>query len=158
ETMFRLSNTKQVYLFSRKALCHFRSYSALLCVILLAAPIWGQTGTSSITGVVTDPQGGTVAGAKVTLTNIGTNATRTTETTGAGVYVFDLITPGDYRIEVEAAGFRKALADNAKALIGKQTEVNIRLDIGQVSQTVEVSISNQSAQINTQDASLGNVL
>ena len=89
---------------------------------------------------------------------MGTNAQRTTETTAAGAYVFDLITPADYRVEVEAAGFRKFLADNAKALIGKQTELNVHLEVGAVSQTVEVSISSTAALINTQDASLGNVL
>jgi len=134
------------------------SFSALMCILMFAVSTFGQTGTGGIVGVVTDPQGKAVTGANVTLTNLGTNATRTTMTTEAGVYVFDLLTPGDYRIEVEAAGFRKALADKAKALIGKQTEVNIRLDIGQVSQVVEVSVSNQSSQINTQDASLGNVM
>src|SRR5262249_50150302 len=150
--------TKQVYQFSVKSLCSFRSFAAFLCLVLIAAPLWGQTGTSSITGVVTDAQGGTVSGAKVTLTNLGTNATRTTETTGAGVYIFDLITPGDYRLEVEAAGFRRAVVDNAKAQIGKATEVSVQLELGQVSQTVEVAISAQSNLINTQDASLGNVL
>jgi Cna protein B-type domain. len=134
------------------------SFSALICVLVLAASTIGQTGTGGINGVITDSQDKAVSGANVTLTNLGTNATRTTKTNDAGVYSFDLLTPGDYRIEVEAAGFRKALADNAKALIGKQSEVNIRLEIGQVNQTVEVSISNQSAQINTQDASLGNVM
>src|SRR5262245_7767645 len=156
--MFRSSSTKQVYQFSVNAVCSFRSFAAFLWDVLIAAPLWGQTGTSSITGVVTDAQGGTVSGAKVTLTNLGTNATRTTETTGAGIYIFDLITPGDYRLEVEAAGFRKAVVDNAKAQIGKPTEVSIKLEIGQVSQVVEVAISSTANQINTQDASLGNVL
>src|SRR5262249_19577089 len=134
------------------------SIAAMLFMLLLPVAAFGQTGTSGITGVVTDPQGRSVAGATVTLTNLGTNASRTTQTTESGTYVFDLISPGDYRVEVEAAGFRKAVVDNAKALIGKQTEVSIRLDIGQVNQIVEVSVSNQSAQINTQDASLGNVM
>ncbi len=133
--------------------------SILLVVVFLvsASLLLGQTGTSGITGVVSDPQGRAVIGAKVTLTNVGTNATRTTQTTSEGAYLFDLIIPGDYRIEVESLGFRKAVVENAKALIGKQTEINLRLDLGQVSQTVEVSISSQNAQINTQDASLGNV-
>jgi hypothetical protein len=129
----------------------------LMCALVFAASALSQTGTSGLTGVVSDPQGRAIAGANVTLTNVGTNASRTTQTTESGVYLFDLITPGQYRIEVEAPGFRKAVIGNAKALIGQQSEVNIRLDIGQVSQVVEVSISAQEALINTQDASLGNV-
>jgi hypothetical protein len=135
----------------------FRNFFAIMCCLLLAASAYGQTGTSGVTGVISDQQGRAVAEATVTLTNVGTNASRSTKTTESGVYLFDLITPGEYRIEVEAGGFRKAVIENARALIGKQTEINIRLDIGQVSQTVEVSISAQEVLINTQDASLGNV-
>ena len=134
-----------------------RSFAVLMCILVFAASAFSQTGTSGITGVISDQQGRSIGGAKITLTNLGTNATRTTVSTDAGVYVFDLLPPADYRIEIEAAGFRRSVVDNAKALIGKQTEVNVRLDIGAVSQTVEVSISAQNALINTQDASLGNV-
>jgi len=133
-------------------------FALLICLVLFAASTSAQTGTSGISGAVTDQQGRAVAGAKVTITNTGTNATRTTETTAAGVYTFDLLPPADYRLEVEAAGFRKFVADNAKALIGKQTELNVVLEVGAVSQTVEVSISSSNALINTQDASLGNVM
>ena len=133
-------------------------FSLIICLLLFAVSTQGQTGTSGITGVVSDPQGRAVAGAKITLTNIGTNAARETVSTDSGSYIFDLLPPAEYRIEVEAAGFRKSVIEHAKALIGKQTEINIRLDVGTVSQTVEVSISSSNSQINTQDASLGNVL
>ena len=132
--------------------------AVFLCCILFAASAWSQTGTSGITGVVSDQQGRAVAGAKVTLTNLGTNATRETVSEQNGSYAFDLLAPADYRIDVEAAGFRKSVFENVKALIGKQTEINVQLEIGQVNQTVEVSISSSSSVINTQDASLGNVL
>src|ERR1700746_158458 len=129
----------------------------MVCLITGSAAL-GQTGTSGITGVLSDQQGRAVAGAKTPLPNLGTNATRETVSTDSGAYSFDLLPPADYRIDVEAPGFRKAVVDNAKALIGKQTEINIRLEIGQVNQTIEVSISGAGALINTQDASLGNVL
>ncbi len=118
---------------------------------------WAQTGTSSIAGTITDPQGKAVPGAKVTLTNVATNAKRSTLSTNTGSYMFDLITPGDYRVEIEAKGFNKTVLDNVQALIGKQTENNVQLSLGAMSQVVEVSISAQSVLINTQDASLGNV-
>lgn len=50
--------------------------------------------------------------------------------TDTGEYVFDLITPGDYRLEVEAKGFNKKVLDNARALIGKATESDVQLGIG----------------------------
>jgi len=134
-----------------------RSIVVLICLLVFAAPLWSQTGTSTIGGTVTDQQGAAVPAAKVTLTNVATNAKRNMQTTGTGAYVFDLISPGDYRLEVEAKGFDKTVLDNVRALIGKQTETNVQLSIGAVSQVVEVSISAQAALINTQDASLGNV-
>lgn len=131
--------------------------AALLCALLCPVTVWGQTGTSGINGTVTDPQGKPVPGAKVTITNLATNATRTMKTTDAGAFVFDLITPGDYRLEVEARGFKKAVVDNVGALIGKETATDVRLEIGEVAQVVEVSMSGQAAVINTQDASIGSV-
>ena len=116
-----------------------------------------QTGTSAVGGTVTDAQGRAVAGAKVTLKSVATNAARSVESTNNGTYLFDLITPGGYRIEVEANGFNKTVVDNVQALIGKQTETNVQLSVGQISQTVEVRASLSDALINTQDASLGNV-
>ena len=50
--------------------------------------------------------------------------------TGTGEYVFDLITPGDYQLEVEAKGFNKKVLDNVRALIGKATESDVQLGIG----------------------------
>ncbi len=80
-----------------------------LLLLSLASFTWSQTGTSAIRGTITDPQGRVVANADVTLTNTATNATRTTKSTDAGVYVFDLLAPGDYKVEVDATGIQKAI-------------------------------------------------
>src|SRR5229473_527967 len=117
-----------------------------------------QTGTSAISGIVTDQQGKAVPRAKVTLTNVATNATRSVESSNTGAYIFDLITPGDYRLEIEAKGFNKTVVGNVRALIGKPTETNVQLSVGAMSQVVEVRANLQDAVINTQDASLGNVI
>ena len=75
--------------------------SSLLCSLLSFA-IFAQTaGTSRVTGVVQDPTGAVLPGAKVTLTNEGTNISFTTTTTTAGVYVFDGIQLGIYTVTVE---------------------------------------------------------
>ncbi len=81
------------------------NFAVFVCVLFFAASLWSQTGTSSIGGIVTDQQGKAVPGAKVTITNVATNASRSTQSLGTGAYLFDLITPGDYRLEVEAKGF-----------------------------------------------------
>jgi hypothetical protein len=97
-----------------------------------------------------------VSGATVKLTEVETNAVRTTKSTDAGGFVFDLIKPADYRLEVEATGFKKKVISDVKALIGKPTENNVVLEVGTVAETVEVRASSQEALINTQDATLGN--
>jgi hypothetical protein len=125
-------------------------------LILSGSLTWSQTGTSTIRGTITDPQGRVVSGATVKLTEVETNAVRTTKSTDAGGFVFDLIKPADYRLEVEATGFKKKVVSNVKALIGKPTENDVVLDVGTVSETVEVRASSQEALINTQDATLGN--
>ena len=80
--------------------------------MLCAVAVWGQTGTSGINGTVTDPQGKAIPGAKVTITNTATSTSRTMQTSDTGAFIFDLITLGDYRLEVEAKGFNKAVVDD----------------------------------------------
>src|SRR6266496_1655231 len=138
----------------RSPMCRLRF--VLVSFLLTASFCLGQTGTSAIRGTVSDPQGRVISGATLTLTNTQTNAMRTTRSTETGTYVFDLITPADYRIDVQAPGFKKQVVANVTAVIGKQTESNIVLAVGTVSETVEVQATTGEALINTQDASLGN--
>ena len=132
--------------------------AAMLVFLVCSTLVQAQTGTSSISATITDRQKRPISGATVTLNNSGTNASRSVQSTENGTYIFDLIIPGDYQVVVEATGFNKNVTDNVQALIGKTTELSVQLEVGSVSVTVEVRASDQGAQINTQDASLGNVL
>jgi hypothetical protein len=127
-----------------------------LLLLALSSFSWSQTGTSTIRGTVTDPQGRVVSGASVTLTNSATNAIRTTKSTDAGDYVFDLIPPGTYRIDFEATGFKRQSLGKVEALIGKPTDASTRLEIGTTGEVVEVTSSGREVLVNTQDATLGN--
>src|SRR5215467_6742276 len=128
-----------------------RFVALLLTVTALGTAMWGQTGTSAIRGTVTDQHGRVVAGATVSLTNVATNAKRSIKTTESGTYVFDLLTPADYRLQVEAKGFKKKVIDNVKALIGKQTDSDVQLEVGAATEIVEVQANAQEAVINTVD-------
>src|SRR5678810_1343510 len=112
-----------------------------IAVLLFAALLWGQTGTSAIRGTITDQQGRLVPNATVTLTNMATSAARTTKSSDSGDFVFDLIPPGDYRVEVEATGFRNNVVNNVHALIGKQTESSVQLEVCAATEVVEVTAS-----------------
>ncbi|HMK23394.1 MAG TPA: carboxypeptidase-like regulatory domain-containing protein, partial [Terriglobales bacterium] len=133
-----------------------RVWALGVLLLALASLTWSQTGTSTIRGTITDPQGRVVPGANVTLTNTATNAVRTTKSTDAGVYVFDLITPGDYKVQVESKGFKKQEISGVHALIGKPVDINVQMEVGTTSEVVEVTSSSQEVLVNTQDATLGN--
>jgi Carboxypeptidase regulatory-like domain len=126
-------------------------------LFLLACPVaLGQSGASTVRGTVTDQKGDAVAGATVTLVNTETNTSRTQTASDAGTYVFDLITPGQYRVEAEATGFKKVVVTDVVALVAKPTEVNVALEVGNVAETVTVAATAGEVLINTQDASIGN--
>src|SRR5215216_1337179 len=133
----------------------------LICGLLVLLSIWsmtvlGQTGTSSVRGTIVDPAGKVVSGATVTITNTETNATRNQTTTDSGVYAFEQVPPGPYRIDVEATGFKKAIITNVQALVAKASEVNVQLEVGAVSESVTIAATANEVLLNTQDASLGN--
>jgi hypothetical protein len=75
--------------------------------VFLSAVSFGQTFYGSIIGTASDPSGSSVPTANVTLTNIGTSERRTAPTDSAGNYQFVNLVPGQYKIEVEHAGFRR---------------------------------------------------
>ena len=139
-------------IFLRSA-ARFVSAALLLGVFTLTA--FAQGGTSAVRGTVKDPQGNLVAGANVKLINVTTNAERSTTTSSDGIFTFESVQVGDYRIEVEAAGFKKGVVTDIHALVGKSVPVDIPLEIGDISQSVTVSTSSAELLVNREDATLG---
>ncbi|HET9742120.1 MAG TPA: TonB-dependent receptor [Terriglobales bacterium] len=129
----------------------------LLCAVVLGAlPVLAQTGTSSVRGTVDDPQGRVIPGATVTLTSTENNAVRTQKTGPAGNFSFDLLPPGDYKLEAEAPNFKKAELSAVHALVATPLQLSIILQIGAANEVVTVNAENAAVQVNTQDSSLGN--
>ena len=127
-----------------------------VCTLLFfVVDTWAQTGTSTIRGVTSDAQGRVVAGAVVTLKNASTGFSRSQTTGAAGGYSFDLIPPGDYTLEAEAKGFKKSVR-NVSALIGSVTAADVQLEVGVVSEVVQVEGTAAIVSINTEDATIGN--
>src|SRR3954462_14489677 len=79
---------------------------------LIAQCCFAQTFSASIAGVVTDPSGSVVPGAKIHLRNMATNDTRDAVSTSVGTYKFDNLLPGTYKITTEAAGFKSYQQSN----------------------------------------------
>ncbi|MHB8889966.1 MAG: outer membrane beta-barrel protein [Acidobacteriaceae bacterium] len=109
--------------------------------------------TSSVQGTVTDPSGAVVDGATVTLTNIGTNVSHVFVTDKAGLYVFNSVAPGRYRVSVEAPGFQKTVVTQ-RVTTEQVAGINIELKVGNASSTVSVSADNEGHGLNPQETRL----
>jgi hypothetical protein len=116
---------------------------------------FAQAGGTTVRGTVQDPNGNLVKGATVTLTDPSKNFTRTQQTNEDGQYVFSAVPPGTYRLEVTAQGFKTASASGVEALVNTPTVRDVPLEIGAVSETVDVTSAAEAA-INTSDATIGN--
>src|SRR5258708_3076366 len=114
----------------------FFGFIALAClgVQLMAQSL--QTG--DIAGTVTDPSGAVVPGATVTLKSLETGATQTTQANGSGDYRFTLLKPGRYSVGASLSGFQTTQREVAVA-VGQIASVPLALQIGQATQTVEVT-------------------
>jgi hypothetical protein len=126
----------------------------ILLSLLVCVAAHAQAGRSTVRGTVKDQQGNVVVGASVTLTDAGKNFTRTQTTDGDGVYTFVAIPPGDYRVDVEAKGFKKVSVAEVKALVDTPVDVDVQLEAGLETETITVTGSNE-APLNTTDATLG---
>ena len=128
----------------------------VVAVILSTLPLHAQVDTGSITGTVTDASGAVVNAAKVTLTNEGTGVNLSVNTGSDGTYTFSPVRIGSYKIEASAQGFKTVSQSNVVVNVNANVLVNLRLPTGSVSETVEVTTSVPVLQ--TQDASVGQVM
>jgi hypothetical protein len=119
------------------------------CLFVYAGATFAQGTTSRVTGTVTDASGAAVSGATVTLTNEATAVSLTTETSESGAYTFDLIQIGSYTVTVEKTGFKKLVSTKNKVNINQPATVNVALEVGDVSATVNVESTAEQVQTST---------
>ena len=130
--------------------------SVMLGVLVLgfAKSVHAQAVTAGFTGVVTDPSGAAIPGAKVTATDTARGTTYSTETNAAGVYNLPQLVPSTYSIKVEAQGFTTATRADITLQLNQLARVDIGLQVGAVTQTVEVTgapplLHTDNMQVNT---------
>jgi len=124
---------------------------ALLALLLPFLAAAQSVVTGGITGSVTDQTGAVIVGAKVTLTSASTGETQAVTSSSSGVYGFSLLKPGRYTLSVTQQGF-KTSATGVDVVLGQIVAVNVKLETGSVSTTVEVTT--QAAQLQTEDANI----
>jgi len=125
-------------------------------VLLIAAAV-SASPTGSIVGFVKDPSGSVVSGAKLTLTNAATNAKMEAVTDANGEFQFLQLAPAIYSLVLESQGFKKVTEPRILVQVDQITHVNVSLEIGSVSQIVEVS-STATPLLETDRSTLSSVV
>lgn len=121
-----------------------------------ASSLYGQSTYGSIAGSVTDTSGATVTDANVTLTNLGTSEKRTQSSGSDGLFTFVNLFAGQYRIDVEKQGFKHFVRSDIAVDVQQSTRVEVALQVGEVSQTVEVT--SEVPLLQSETSSLGTVV
>ena len=135
----------------------FARFALALAFLLSSTLLLAQTtvGSGSIQGTVTDPSGAVVSGAKVVITHQGTGQTQTLTTNASGSYTSGALDPGNYKVQVSAKGF-SSVNEALVVEVGNTATANIKLQLGQESQVIEVQASNIA--VNTEQAEVQGVL
>jgi hypothetical protein len=130
-----------------------RNFITLLIISSVVGILPLAAQTSSLQGVVTDPQGAIIPGAIVTMTNTDTSATRKEVSGDTGIYRILQVLPGPYKVEVQKPGF-KTNTTSLSLQVDVPATLNLTLEVGQVTETV--SVTAEATQINTENATVGN--
>src|SRR5579863_7137051 len=125
-------------------------------LMLAGQPLLSQVDTGAILGTVRDQSGAVIPGAKVTLTNEGTNFSVSTSTGPDGTYTFTPVKIGTYTVSVEFQGFQSATHKGVTVDVQQQVVTDFTLQPGQITQTVEVT--GQVPLLQTTNASVGQVV
>jgi len=125
-------------------------------ILLVASPLWSQLPTASLNGIVTDPQGAVVAGAKVALINQATGVRRETTTGDAGLYVFADLPAGDYTLRIEGTGFAPREYKDLRLEVGRVITIDAKLTLATLGQQVVVSEAGTGVEL-TQSVVQGQV-
>ncbi len=115
-----------------------------------------QQGRGTIQGNVTDQSGGAATGVSVKVTNVETNVSTNTATNGEGFFLITNLNVGNYTVSAETAGFRKALRSGIVLQVDQRAQVDFRLELGQVAETVEVKA--EVPLVDTGNSTIGKVI
>src|SRR5580700_5779191 len=126
-----------------------------ICVLLCATGL-AQTNRGGVSGTVTDPSTAVVPGATVKVINQGTNEVRTVTTAGNGTFTVTDLEPVEYRVEIQAQGFKKEVVNDVKVDTASMATVNVKLEAGSVDTKVTVEAS--AVMIDTESGTLSNTV
>jgi Carboxypeptidase regulatory-like domain len=115
------------------------AYSVMV-LLSIAAAAWAQTsGSGTISGTLTDPNGAVIPNATVTILNVDTGIERSLASNGAGLYTAPFLQPGHYQVTASKAGFSKIVRQDLTLQVGQTLTVDLSLSIQATSETVTVT-------------------
>ena len=136
----------------RPRLASLGAWLAILVMLLgLTAPVRAQLDTGSISGVVTDPAGKVVQGARITATEASTGTSYATVSSNAGYYVLPSARTGTYQVTVVTPGFKTAVYSGVIVAVGASTSRDIALSVGATSESVVVTAAAMSLEKESSD-------
>ena len=143
---------------SRNAIVETARNFLSVCILLFCASsvALAQAGRGSISGLVSDPSGAIVSGAKVTALNHATGVVLHTVTSDAGLYSFVSLTPGTYVVTASQKGFENLAEDNVLVTVDQATTVNIVLRVGSIVETI--TVSEAAALADTTSSTVGQLI
>jgi hypothetical protein len=137
-----------------------RGLRPCLAVALLAlasvAPVRSQDARGTIVGRVIDAQEAVIPNASIQVTNLATGLTASLKSNESGFYLATYLPLGRYRLTAEAKGFKKTVRENIEVRVNDRLEVDIVLQVGEVSETV--SVTAETPLLETNSASTGQVI
>ena len=145
--------------FQKSALSWARILSAISLFsvfLLICAPSFAQEVTAAINGVITDPSGAAISGAKVTVKDLDRGTVFPASTDSVGRYSLPRLPVGRYEVRAENPGFQTAIQSPVVLVLNQVAKIDFQMAIGDVNQTVEVTASAPILQ--TQTTQLGTVL
>ncbi len=116
-----------------------KAFCCIAVLLAFSAPLMAQVASAELSGNILDTSGASVPGAKVTATNTATSIAHTAESDKSGGYFIAPLAPGPYTVTVEAAGFRKLVQSGVVLEINQQAHLDLTVQLGQVSDTLEVT-------------------
>jgi hypothetical protein len=130
-----------------------RWFVVVLAGVLTVGMAAAQEATGRIVGNVTDQTGAAVAGAKVNVTNVGTQISRSTTTDRNGFYEVLALPIGSYKVVIQMSGFRKQAFERQALQINQSLRLDAKLEVGQLTEVVEVT--GQAANVETVNQTVG---
>jgi hypothetical protein len=124
-----------------------------LCVVSVAS---AQVERASLAGTVTDDSGAVLPGVAVVVTNEGTNVSLNLTTDAAGEFRAVNLTPGSYTVQIEKTGFQRHVARGVVLQVAQEARLDVKLSLGNVQQTVEVS--GEAPLLQTEGSTVGQVI